>query len=265
VQVSNLVAGSLGQVWKDTIRTLNPGTYRLWSMVNRDHYWLFLENVAPTFTITKGNISTAPTKLTIVINMVTRALVLATNVDIRGATIVPASAGRQAWYLVNDAAVGHVCDGDKLFTTTGVDSITCDGNVLGPQIYMESKKFDAGDGMRLKRWKLVSMNYLAQGGNLILDVVLGLNEVGQVASTNFPQSVMTWTQLRSNITTWTNLKNQYSTWSHITQSVFIPARIRMQKKSQYMSFRLYGSVANLAKAEIGPYAVDYKLQRVGRV
>ena len=265
VQVSNLVQGSLGQVWKDTIRTLDPGTYRLWSMVNRDHYWLFLENVAPTFTITKGNVSTAPTRLTIVINMVTRALTMATNVDVRGATIVPATAGRQAWYLVNDSTVGHVCDGDKLFTTTGVDSITCDGNVLGPQIYMESKKFDAGDGMRLKRWKLVSMNYLAQGGGLILDIVLGLNEIGQVASTSFPQSVMTWTQLRSNISTWTNLKNQYSTWSQITQSVFIPARIRMQKKSQYMSFRLYGSVANLAKAEIGPYAVDYKLQRVGRV
>lgn len=265
VQVSNLVQGSLGQVWKDTIRTLDPGTYRLWSMVNRDHYWLFLENVAPTFTITKGNISTAPTRLTIVINMVTRALTMATNVDIRGATVVPATAGRQAWYLVNDSTVGHVCDGDLLFTTTGVDSITCDGSALGPRIYMESKKFDAGDGMRLKRWKLVSMNYLAQGGNLVLDIVLGLNEVGQVASTNFPQSVMTWTQLRSNISTWTNLKNQYATWSQITQSVFIPARIRMQKKSQYMSFRLYGSVANLSKAEIGPYAVDYKLQRVGRV
>lgn len=265
VQVSNLVAGSLGQVWKDTIRTLNPGTYRLWSMVNRDHYWLFLENVAPTFTITKGNVSSDITRLTVVINMVTRALVLATNVDIRGAAIIPASAGRQAWYLVNDATVGHVCDGDKLFTTTGVDAITCDGNVLGPQIYMESKKFDAGDGMRLKRWKLVSMNYLAQGGALVLDTVLGLNEVGQIASTSFPESVMTWTQLRANIATWTDLKNQYSTWSQITQSVFIPARIRMQKKSQYMSFRLYGSVANLSNAKLGPYAVDFKLQRVGRV
>lgn len=265
VQVSNLVAGSLGQVWKDTIRTLDPGTYRLWSMVNRDHYWLFLENVAPTFTITKGNVSSDITRLTVVINMVTRALVLATNVDLRGATIVPASAGRQAWYLVNDATVGHVCDGDKLFTTTGVDAITCDGNLLGPRIYMESKKFDAGDGMRLKRWKLVSMNYLAQGGSLILDTVLGLNEVGQIASTSFPASVMTWTQLRANIATWTDLKNQYPTWSQITQSVFIPARIRMQKKSQYMSFRLYGSVANLSDAKLGPYAVDYKLQRVGRV
>lgn len=266
VQVSNLVEGSLGQVWKDTIRTLDPGTYRLWSMINRDHYWLFLENIAPTFTITKGNISTAPTTLTIVINMVSRALVMATNIDIRGATVVPATAGRQAWYLVNgNDGFGHVCDGDKLFTSTGVDSITCVGNSTGPRIYLESKKFDAGDGMRLKRWKLVSMNYLAQGGNLVLDIVLGLNELGQVASTSFPQSVMTWTQLRSNISSWTNLKNQFSTWNQITQSVFIPARIRMQKKSQYMSFRLYGSVTNLSKAEIGPYAVDYKLQRVGRV
>lgn len=265
VQVTDLVAGTLGQVWKDTIRTLDPTKYRLWSMVNRDHYFLFLENVAPDFAIIKGNVSTTPTRLTVVINMVTRAVVFHSNVDIRGATVLPATAVRQSWYLVNDASVGHVCDGEKLFTTTGVDLITCVGGNAGPSIYMESKKFDAGDGMRLKRWKMVAMNYLAQGGDIILDVVLGLNEVGQVASTNFPQSVPTWTQLRTSIATWTDLKNQYPTWNLVVKSVFLPARIRMQKKSQFMSYRIYGSVANMTDVQIGPYSVAYKLQRVGRV
>lgn len=266
VQVTNLVADTLGQVWKDTIRTLDPDTYRIWSMVNRDHYFLFLEHIVPTFSIVKGNVSDTPTRLTIVINMTTRALTMATNIDIRGATIIPATPGKQAWYVVNDGSgIGHVCDGETLFTETGIDQLTCIDNALGPSIYMESKKFDAGDGMRLKRWKLVAMNYLSAGGDLKLDIVLGLNEVGQVASTTFPKSVPTWTTLRSVIATWTDLKDQYPTWNNVVQSVFLPKRIRMQKKSQFLSFRLYGSVANLTDAQIGPYSVAYKLQRVGRV
>ncbi|MDE2098584.1 MAG: hypothetical protein KGL39_15120 [Patescibacteria group bacterium] len=373
VQVVNLVAATLGQVWKDTIRTLDPTTYRLWSMVNHDHYFLFLENAQPTFSIIKGNASNTPTRFTVVINMVTRAVTLATNLDLRGSTVLPATAGKQAWYLVNaglpavgtvtatpattggtlaagtyyykvtaidsngkqtaasaevsaattgttgevvlswpavggaasyciykgtaagaengyftsttasytdtgtattagtppsadSTQYGIVCDGEKLFNTTGIDPIVCLGNSgPGPSIYIESKKFDAGDGMRLKRWKLVAMNYLAQGGSLVLDIVLGLNEVGQTASTTFPESVPTWTSVRANITSWTNMKAQYATWKQVVQSVFIPARIRMQKKSQFLSFRLYGSVKNLTNAQIGPYEVAYKLQRVGRV
>jgi hypothetical protein len=372
VQVTNLVTGSLGQVWKDTIRTLDPSTYRLWSMVNRDHYFLFLENISPTFPIVKGNVSSTFTRITIAINMNTRAVTLMTNLNIRGAAILPASPGRQAWYVINaglpamgtvtatpsttggtlaagtyyykvvpldingkqalpatevsavttgstgsvalswpaigaaasyrvykgtspggengyfitttnsltdtgaattagsppvtdSTLYGVVCDGDKLFTATGVDQLNCVGAPLGPSIYMESKKFDAGDGMRLKRWKLVAMNYLAQGGGLNLDIVLGLNVVGQLASTTFPQSVPTWTSTRATISSWTNMKNQYATWTQVIKSVFIPKRIRMQKKSQFLSFRLYGTVPNLSNAVLGPYEVAFKLQRVGRV
>lgn len=270
VQTSNLVGETLGQVWKDTIRTLDPTKYRIWSMVNRDHYFLNLENVSPDFTVTKANTSSSFTTLTIVINMVTRAVTFATNLNLRGSTIVPASDGRHAWYLVNGkigagSSLGYVCDGDNLFTKTGADSIVCDGAVAGPSFYLESKKFNAGDSMRLKRWKMVAMNYLAEGGDIILDIVLGLNDVGQVASTTFPQSVPTWSQIAENVPTWTDMKNQYSTWASVIQSVFIPARIRMQKKSQFMSFRLYGSTSPMANVELGPYEVVFKQQRVGRV
>lgn len=266
VQVTNLVENSLGQVWKDTIRTLDPSTYRLWSMLDRDHYFLFLESVAPPFSITKGNVSTPITRLTVVVNMTTRAVGFGTNLDIRGSAIVPASANRHAYFLVNGTdGFGHVCDGEALFIDTGIDTITCTGNSLGPSVYLESKKFDAGDGLRLKRWKQVAMNYLCGGGDLVMDIVLGLNDVGQTATTTFPKSVFTWSEVASNVRTWTGLKHQYSTWSQVITSVFIPARIRMQKKSQFLSVRIYGSVANLTDAKIGPYQVAYKLQRVGRI
>jgi hypothetical protein len=28
----------------------------MWSMVNRDHYWLFIENIAPTVAVVKGDV-----------------------------------------------------------------------------------------------------------------------------------------------------------------------------------------------------------------
>lgn len=273
IQTTNLVQLTLGDVWKNTIRTLDPTTYRMWSMVNHDHYFLFLENVTPTFSIVKGNVSSTPTKLTVVINMITRAVTFATNLDIRGAVVLPASAGKQTWFLVNGRVAGDssdhaiICDGEKLFTATGVDPITCTGSSgPGPTIYWESKKFDGGDGMRLKRWKQLSMDYLVAGGDLVVDIVLGLNDIGATVATTFPQSVPTWTSLRATpFSSWTSLKSSFPTWADVIQSVFVPKRVRFQKKSQFMSFRIYGSVTNLNDAQVGPYQVAYKLQRPGRV
>lgn len=272
IQTQNLIQLTLGDVWKNTVRTLDPTKYRMWSMVNHDHYILFLENVQPTFSIVKGNVSDTPTKLAVIINMITRAVTFATNLDIRGAVVLPASAGKQTWFLVNGQVSGDtsdhafVCDGEKLFNSTGVDPITCAGSSgPGPSIYWESKKFDAGDGMRLKRWKQVSMDYLADGGDLVIDVVLGLNNVGETLTTRFEKSVPTWTQTRSTISTWTSMREQYPTWSDVVQSVFQPGRVRMQKKSQFMSFRIYGSTSTLNNAQVGPYSVGYKLMRPGRV
>lgn len=271
VQPINLTQNTLGQVWKDTIRTLNPSQYRLWSMLNRDHYFLTLERVDPTFSITKGPTSTSFTSFTIIINMTTRAVSLATNLAFRGATTIPASSGKHAWYLVNGklggtgSTYGWVCDGDSLFTETGSDAIVCTGETVGPAMYMESKKFNGGDSMRLKRWKMVALNYLAQGGDITVDTVLGLNEVGEVASTNFPQSVPTWTDIAQLSPTWTAMATQYPTWSSVVASVFKPARVRMQKKSQFLAFRLYGATVPLSAVEIGPYQIAFKPQRVGRV
>jgi hypothetical protein len=266
IQAQNLTAAKLGDYWRNTMRTFDPTKYHMWSMVDRDHYMLFIESVAPTVAVVKGNVSTTPTKYTIAINMVTRAITTFTNVDIRGAVSIPGSAGRTMWYLANDATKAVICDGEALFNQEGVDSVICDGSAAaGPDYYIESKKFDAGDGLRLKRFKLLMIWYLAQGDLMQVDVVLGLNNIGQTLTGNFPVSGFTWDTLHGQISTWDALKAQFATWSAVVQSVFVPKRVRFQKKNQYMAFRLYQNSTAVTRMQIGPFQLGYKLQRPGRL
>lgn len=266
IQTTNLTAAVLGDYWRDTIRTFDPTKYRMWSMIDRDHYFLFLENITPTIAVVKGNVSVTPTKYTIAINLVTRAVGTYTNLDIRGAVSIPGSSGRLMWYLVNDSSIGHIMDGDALFNQTGLDQVVCDGSsIAGPDFYMESKKFDAGNGLLLKRFKQLAVWYLAQGGNINVDVVLGLNNIGQTLTGNFPQSGFTWDTLHALITSWDNLKNQFPTWNNLVNSVFVPKRIRFQKRNQFMSFRLYQSNSTMTDVQTGPYQLGYKPSRPGRI
>jgi hypothetical protein len=89
----------------------------------------------------------------------------------RGAVTLPASAGKQ--HLVPRQRPGRrrlrdhafIADGEALFNEEGVDPITCDGGTRGPDFYFESKKFDAGDSTRLKKFKQLMLHYLVQGGS----------------------------------------------------------------------------------------------------
>jgi hypothetical protein len=266
IQTTNLTEPTLGSYYRDTVRSIDPTTYRMWSMIDRDHYSLFIENVQPPFSVTKGNTSSTPTKYTIVVNLTTRAVVTHTNVDIRGSAILPGTAGRTMWYIVNDGTKAVICDGDALFTQEGVDTVTCDGSAApGPDFYIESKKYDATDGLRLKRFKQLAIWYLVQGDAMTVDTVLGLNDIGSTLTSNFPVSVLTWDSLRAMINTWDGLKAQFAAWSTIVQSVFVPKRVRFQKKNQYFAFRLYQASGAVTRMQVGPFQIAYKLMRPGRL
>lgn len=271
VQVVNLTAAKLGDYWKNTIRTFDPTKYRMWSMIDRDHYMLFIENISPTVAVVKGTTSIAPTRYTVAINMATRAITILTNVNIRGSVALPASAGKAMWYLVNGKVAGDssdhafIAEGEALFNEEGVDPITCDSGTAGPDFFFESKKFAAGDSTRLKKFKLLILHYLVQGGSIKVDTVIGLNNIGQTLTGNFPPSVYTWDTLRTSVATWDALKAQFATWNDVIQGVFVPKRVKFQKGSQHMSFRLYQSVSTISRLRIGPYAIGYKLKRPGRV
>ena len=271
INTQNLTQTKLGDYWKKTVATFDPSKYRMWSMVQRDHYFLHIENVSPSVAVVKGNVSTTPTRLTVVINMITRAVTMHTNLNIRGAVTLPASSGKSVWYLVNGQSSGDVsdhafiCDGDAIFNEEGVDPVTCDGGTAGPDFFFESKKFDAGDPVRLKKFKLMILEYLVQGGYIKVDVALGLNNIAKTLTGNFPQSVLTWDQLRTSVSNWDSLKSQFPTWNDIIQGVFIPKRVKFQKGSQFLSFRLYQSSSSITRLQTGPFGIGYKMKRRGRI
>lgn len=268
---SDPVRPKLGDYWKNSIRTFDPSKYRMYSMVNRDHYFLFVENIAPTIPVIKGVVSHTPTSMTFVINMATRAITVMTNTNIRGSVTLPSSAGKHSWYLVNGKQSGdpsniaYIAEGEALFNEEGVDPITTDDGTAGPDFYYESKKFSEGDSTRLKKFKELLLHYLAQGGDIKVDTVIGLNDFGQVLSSVFPASVLTWDTLRGSVANWDAVNAQFATWAFLVQGVFRPKRVKFQRASTHLSFRLYQSTSSMTRLQIGPFAIGYKLKRQGRI
>lgn len=266
IQTRNLTVAKLGDYYRELVRTFDPTKYRMWSMVDRDHYMVFMESIEPNVPVVKGNTSTSPTRYTLYVNLITGAVGTLTNVDIRGSVIIPGSAGRTAWYLVNDATHAIICDAEALFNKEGVDAVTCDGSTAGPDFYIETKKFDGGDGLRLKRYKQLAAWYLAQGGPMKVDMVAGLNNIGQTLTSDFPVSGFTWDTLRAQVATWDDMKAQFATWDLVVQSVYLPKRVRFQGKNQYMAFRLYQDPnSTVTRMQLGPFQLGYKIMRPGRI
>jgi len=172
-------------------------------------------------------------------------------------------------YLKYDYTRAVVCDSEGLFDLEGIDSTVSDNgdanNYPGPDPFIETKKFDIGDGLRLKRFKQFSIHYLAQGGGVSMDTVLGLNEIGTTLTTVFPASVYNWDQLGNLFTSWDDLAAEFATWDDVTASVFLPKRSRFSKKSQYFSMRLYRETNYVNRLQFGPYQLGFKQLRPGRV
>lgn len=268
VQNINMTPGKFGAVYENTIRTFDPSRYRMWSMMVRGHYMLHIEKIVPTIQVTKGNDVIPTDHWTMCLNMETRAFTLLRNVGIRGAVQLPATLGRGVWFLVNDDTtnVGKVCDSTVLFDEEGVDTIisTADG-ALGPDFFYETKKFNAGEDIRLKRIRQVAAHYLAQGGAIMVDTVVGLNNIGSTLTGNFPASVPTWDQIRLQAATWDDLAAQYSSWSDITEGVFRPKKIGFMKKGHHIAFRFYQENADMVRVRLGPQQIGYKPMRPSRV
>lgn len=265
IQAENLTATKLGDYYKNMVRSFDPTKYRMWSMIQRDHYFLFIESATPSVGVTKGSVSVTPNKLTIVLNMISRAITVFTNFSIRGAIQLPSDVGEEVWYVVNSNTQGFICRGADLFDTEGNDAIACDGGTAGPDFYFESKKYAFGDSMRKKLMKQLMMNYLVQGDSLKIDTVLGLNNVGQTSISTFPVTVLSWDQLGTTVPNWDQVPGNFPTWDSVINSVFQPKRIKFLKRTQNFAFRIYQKSSGVTRVKLGPFALGYKLQRVGRI
>jgi hypothetical protein len=249
--VNSIVEASLDGWYKDLVKTIDTSTSRVWSLVAKNHYMLFIEAVTPTYVPIKGNTSATSygggvygggvygvgvTRMTISVYLPTGAVTFLTNADIRGAIEMPTVTGYNTWYIVNTASGARICTTNDLFDTTGVDTITCTGNTAGPDFYLESKRYSLGDALRKKLFKELLLTYLATGDTLKLDTIVGLNDAGITS-----------------LTTWA-----------IT-STFNTARIKFLKRTQLFGFRVYQNSASVTSVKLGPWSLGFKLQRKGRV
>lgn len=238
-QVSDLVVGTLGREYHNAVKNFDPTTYRMWSSVIRDHYFLFIENVTPQISVTRGASTTTPTRWTICVNMISGALTLLSNVDIRAAATLPGASGGAQWFAINTSSGGVVCNGEALFDNTGSDSFTCTGNTQGPAFFLESRRDPLGDPLRRKLLKQIAADYQTNGGGLTIDTLLGIDSTAASSTntTSFPDSSGTWSK----------------------------KRYKFLKHDNYLGFRLYPTSAPTPTVIVGPWQFGFKVQNPGRI
>lgn len=164
-----------------------------------------------------------------------------------------------------DISHAHVCTAEALFDAEGLDEVIADWGTRGPDFYMVTKKYNAGNDVQLKRFKQFAIHYLAQGGAINIDTVLGLNEIGTTLATQLPESVLTWDQLSATLPNWSSVAAQYPAWDGLISGVFRPKRARFLKKDHHLSFRLWQDSATMTRVKVGPFHIAYKLMRPTRV
>jgi hypothetical protein len=239
VEAQNISQDKLGEFYKQCVSTFDPETFRMWGMTYRDHYFLHIESVTPPFGVTRGNSSTTPSRLTIVIYLPTYAYSVFTNFDFRGHLALNPEEELGMWYLINDnTGVARVCKLDDVFDTEGLDVLTCEGNTLGPRFHLEMKRFDGDEQVRKKLWKQLTAHYSINGDTLTVDVIPGLDQPGTATSTTFPDTTGAWT----------------------------PKRVKFLKRAHHLGLRVYETTQRAATSvKLGPFALVIKRQRPQKV
>lgn len=261
----NITINTLGDYYNTAVRTFDPSTYRMWSALINDYYFLFIENATPNVSVVKNNVATSVTKLTIGIHLPTKAVALYTNLNLRGALVPPASTGQNTWVAVNDSTKGWIAPAASWFDKEGVDSIACDGGTAGPDMFIRSRAMDFGDALRKKIVKQFAMEYEAAGDGIKYDSILDLNDSSSAALSTFPVSQYTWTGLGATYSTWTILGAAYATWTSLSSKLFVARRIKFRKTAHHYAFSLYQASNAVTSARIGPWSLAYKVKRAGAI
>jgi hypothetical protein len=176
VQTDNLTQQKLGDFYKNMVRSFDPSKYRMWSMLSREHYFLFIESATPNVPVLKGQRSATPTTTCIVINMPTRAITLAQNLNMRGSIVLPADTGEAVWYVVNGYPTTLANNSGRTSTT----STTPQDLVTGTQ-YMQ-KITVAADGWTPRATMYLDGNGAAASGTCKVKMALYADSSGTPGS-----------------------------------------------------------------------------------
>jgi hypothetical protein len=239
--IKNLSA-ALGDYWTQGLAGFQLSLHRMGSYIWKNQYVLSTNFFSPRYSLHKSGATSAPAPLTVCIDLDTFAITMFTNMMTNDSTIMPSASGFPTLAIMDDGAVPgttSVVDVSQIHSVTGTgpDTIQVNGSAaLGPDFYLETKKYDLGDPERKKLFKQIAMNYILAGNTLAMDTVPGLNTTGTPINT-------TWAAQSA----WTNLRKKFT------------------KRDTHIQFRFYQSSTAVTDVQIGPLALGFKLQRVGRV
>jgi hypothetical protein len=251
------IAGALGSAYQKFMAGFDSSTYRAWGMVHNDHYFLHVENGASGIFAwyDENNTANYLTRLTFAINLLTGAVSILRNVGIRGAVTPPPSMGDgETYFAVTTSSQAVVVKASSLFGTTGNDSVTCTGDSAGPEVFVETKKYDLGDAQRLKRFKLLLLHYLVDGtvndqasidagtaDHIRFASVKGLNDDGVVSNTKL----------------FVKVTPDNGDWQD--------KRVKFMSVSQFLAFRIWEGTDTITNLVLGAWALGFKLKRPGQV
>ena len=251
------IAGALGEQYHEFMSTVNSNN-RVYGMVHDDHFFLHVEQ-GKTGVFAWYDANNTPnylTRLTFAINLNTGAITILRNLGIRGVLKPPASANDgETYYAVSKSGSGSVVLlASDLFNTPGNDTVQCDNDALGPDMFIETKKYDFGDAQRLKLLKLFLLHYKLNGtvndatsitngtaDHIRFATVKGMDDAGTVSNTKL------FIKQTPNNGQWQD------------------KRVKFMKRSQYLSIRIWEGTSTITELSLGAWAFGYKFKRPGRV
>lgn len=256
----NLVAESLGPEWAVRVAAFqtegggqDADGYPLnqaHCFVFRDHLFVNITNTGSTHKVYTDGVARTSNTMQLMIYLPSNALSFLTNFNFVGYTPGwPPNAQQEGYVtLVQEGSTTHYLypmsnfftqgtTSDGILTFASYNSGTL-GTSVGPWFHLESRKFDAGDGLWKKSWKQLAIEFNETlSKRMFLETVSGLNTTGVRAALPFTGT-----------------------------GAFLAARVKFRSRDQYMSFRLYEDINNRpATLRLGAWQWAYKFARRGAV
>ncbi len=247
-QVTNISQDKLGDFYKSAIASFNPLTKRMWATIYRDHYILQIEVVNPNVSPIKGTTIQPQSNLTFVCYLPTGTWTTFSNFSFRGAVNAKINGVQSSWYIDHySASTDLIGDFATVFDTTGNDY-----NTLGPDLYLETKKYSFDSANQQQLWKFIKLNVKSQADGLKIDVVPGLDTSGRnIGSIGFTN--LRWSDITD--ATWAAFAAHYLTWDAIPSDRYATKKIRFFRDSTHVSFRIYQNSFSVLNTKIGAITI----------
>jgi hypothetical protein len=284
-EVFNLIEDRLDDWYEQAVQTFKSDTYGAWAMVYNGNYLLYIDKATPPFgpdkTENDSNGTGTPLPyLGLCINLERRAVSTLKNVSFQGSVAPDFEETLGRMYLVNARNsttpwafnAARLCNTKDLFEGRGLDTlftyvIDPATNALGPDFYFESKRYDLNNPHMKKRWKQLMLNYR-------LDSIEGdfvtLGKVGD-GLTDYDNNYLAFATMigLNNMaiesrSRWriTRAKDADKVWREAYQ----PARVKFNKRSQYLGFKLWQSNSTgIEHISLASASLAFKFMRPGRV